>query len=118
MCVTLLNKVYESIIKKNKATSLTLLNKNALNAAFNVAIRVVQKFIKKNEVKPINSQPKNNITKLPAIKSKTILITNKFKKINKRSTCGSYLKYENAYKYAKKAIVTVRRTKLKLSKST
>lgn len=77
---------------KNNITSLSLLKKNALNPAFKVAILGVQKFIKKNEVKPINSQPKNNTIIFPAITSNIILITNKFKRIKRRSVWGSYLK--------------------------
>jgi len=62
-----------------------------------VAVLVVQKLIKQNEVKPINSQPKNNIIVLPEVTKKTILMTKD--KINNKnlSTNGSYLKYENAY---------------------
>lgn len=74
------------IQKNNKLTSLNLLNVNALKAAFNVDTRVVQKLISKNEVKPINSQPRNNDITLPELTNKIILITNIFKKINKRST--------------------------------
>jgi hypothetical protein len=73
----------------NIKKSLTLLNVNALNADFKVAALVVQKFIKQKEVKPINSQPKNNIMVLPDVTKKIILITND--NINKRnlSTRGS-----------------------------
>jgi hypothetical protein len=73
----------------NIKKSLTLLNVNALNADFKVAALVVQKFIKQKEVKPINSQPKNNIIVLPDVTKKIILITND--NINKRnlSTRGS-----------------------------
>jgi len=79
--------VLNNIIQKNnKLTSLNLLNVNALKAAFNVDTRVVQKLISKNEVKPINSQPRNNDITLPELTNKIILITNIFKKINKRST--------------------------------
>jgi len=79
-------------IKKNKKKSLNLLKTNALNAAFNVATLVTQKLIKKKEVNPISSQPKNNITKLPEVTKKTILKTNKHKNKSSRSTKGSYLK--------------------------
>lgn len=72
--------------------SLKRLNKKALKAAFKVEIFVVQKLIKKKDVSPISSQPKNKIIKFPAETKTIILITNKFKKINSRSTCGSYLK--------------------------
>jgi hypothetical protein len=68
-----------------------------LNAAFNVPILVAQKLIKKNEVKPIISQPKNNIIVLPAKTKNTILITKVFNNRINLSTKGSYLKYENAY---------------------
>lgn len=86
---TVLNNIIQ---KNNKLTSLNLLNVKALKAAFNVDTRVVQKLINKNEVKPINSHPKNNDITLPELTNKIILITNIFKKINKRSTCGSSLK--------------------------
>jgi len=66
--------------------SLNLLNKNALNAAFNVLILVDQKLIKKNEVNPISSQPKNKTKTLPPITSMHILIINKFINNNSRST--------------------------------
>jgi len=93
-----MSKLYEilkiSKIAKNKNKSLVLLNENALNAAFKVPTLVDQKLIKKNEVKPIISQPKNSITKFPDETKKTILIINKFKKIINLSTNGSYLKYE------------------------
>jgi hypothetical protein len=69
-----------------------LLNEYALNAAFNVPTLVDQKLIKKNDVNPINSQPKNNIIKFPEETKKTILIINKFKNIINLSTRGSYLK--------------------------
>jgi hypothetical protein len=69
-----------------------LLNVNALNADFNVDIRVDQKLIKKNEVKPINSQPKNKTKKLPLVTKQTILITKQLIKRINLSTFGSYLK--------------------------
>jgi hypothetical protein len=97
---------------KKSITSLNLLNIKALNAAFKVEILVVQKLIKKKEVKPINSQPKNKIIKFPAETRTIILITNKFKNINNLSTCGSYLKYAKAYIYTKNAIVVVKKIKL------
>lgn len=95
--------MFESLIQKktniiaiNKATSLNLLKTNALKADFNVDILVDQKLIKKNEVNPINSQPKNKTKKLPLVTKQIILITKQFiNKIN-LSTLGSYLKYENA----------------------
>lgn len=66
--------------------SLNRLKKNALKADFKVLILVFQKLIKKKDVNPINSQPKNNITIFPASTRIIILITNKFKNINRRST--------------------------------
>ena len=80
------------IININKQTSLNLLKVKALKADFSVEILVFQKLINKNEVKPINSQPKKIIIKLPDVTKIDILITNKFIKIIKRSILGSYLK--------------------------
>jgi len=65
-----------------------------LKAAFKVEILFTQKFIKKKEVKPMSSQPKNKLIKLPEHTKKIILIINKFSRTNNRSTRGSYLKYE------------------------
>jgi hypothetical protein len=76
----------------NIKKSLTLLKVNALKADLSVAAFVVQKLIKQNEVKPINSQPKNNIIVLPDVTKKIILITNDKINNRKRSTSGSYLK--------------------------
>ena len=86
----------EAIRKIKRKKSLTLLNVNALNADFNVAVFVVQKFIKQNDVKPINSHPKNNIIMFPDATKNIILITNDNKNNKNLSTSGSYLKYENA----------------------
>lgn len=83
-------------IPNNKDTSLNLLKTKALKAAFNVEILVDQKLIKKNDVKPINSQPKNKTKKLPLVTNIIILITKQFIKSINLSTLGSYLKYENA----------------------
>jgi hypothetical protein len=69
---------------------------NALKADLSVAAFVVQKLIKQNDVKPINSQPKNNIIVLPEVTKKIILITKDNKNNKNLSTRGSYLKYENA----------------------
>ena len=80
------------IILINKEASLNLLKLKALKAAFKVPTLATQKLIKKKEVIPISSQPRNKSTKFPAVTKITILITNKFKKTNKRSTKGSYLK--------------------------
>ena len=57
---------------------------------------VVQKFIKQNDVKPINSHPKNNIIVFPD-ETKKIILTTKVSINNKNlSTKGSYLKYAKA----------------------
>lgn len=79
-------------IAKNKNKSLNLLNENALKAAFKVPILVDQKLIKKKEVRPINSQPKNITIKLPEDTNNIILIINEFKNKISLSTNGSYLK--------------------------
>lgn len=55
---------FTTIRKMNKKTSLILLKKKALKLDFTVPLLVLQKFIKKNEDKPIDSQPKNNVNKL------------------------------------------------------
>ena len=89
-----------------------MLKVKALNADFNVAVLAVQKLIKQNDVKPINSQPKNNITVLPDETKKIILITKE--RINNKnlSTNGSYLKYEKAYTYTNNSIDVVNNIKL------
>lgn len=81
--------IYVTTIKNKKEMSLNLLNEKALKADFKVALRVVQKLIKTNEVNPINSQPKNNIKVLPDITKNTILIINKFKNRINLGTDGS-----------------------------
>ena len=80
------------ITTNNNATSLILLKTKALNADLTVDILVDQKFIKKNDVKPINSHPKNRTKKLPLITKQIILKTKEFINKSKRSTLGSYLK--------------------------
>jgi len=97
---------------KNKNKSLNLLKEKALKAALKVPILTVQKLIKKNEVIPIISHPKNKLTKLPEETKNTILIINRFKNTSKRSTKGSYLKYEKVYIYTKIAIEVVSKEKL------
>jgi hypothetical protein len=79
-------------IAKNKNKSLALLKEKALKAAFKVPTLVDQKLIKKKDVKPIISHPKNSITKLPDETKNTILITKPFKNKRSLSTSGSYLK--------------------------
>jgi len=102
------------VIKKIKIKkSLTLLKVNALNADFNVVVFVTQKLIRKKDVKPINSQPKNNIMVLPADNRNTMLTTKDNKNNKNRSVRGSYLKYEKAKKNTKRAIVVVNKIKLK-----
>lgn len=100
------------IITTNKNKSLVLLNEYALKAAFKVPTREDQKLIKKNEVSPISSQPRNNVIKLPDETKKTILMINKFRNNINLSTKGSYLKYEKVYIYTNTAIVNVRKEKL------
>jgi hypothetical protein len=80
------------IIEKNKNKSLNLLKEKALKADLKVPIRRAQKLIKKKDVIPIISHPKNKLTKLPDETKKTMLIINKFKKTSNLSTKGSYLK--------------------------
>ncbi len=53
---------------------------------------VDQKLIKKKEVTPISSQPKNNTITLPDITSITILLTKDKSQNTNRSKLGSYLK--------------------------
>ena len=89
-----------------------MLNVKALNADFSVPVFVTQKLIKQNEVNPITSQPKNNITTLPDETSNNILITNDTKKSKNLSTNGSYLKYAKAYINTTNAIVVVKKIKL------
>ena len=81
----------------NKEASLNLLNTKALNADFKVETLVDQKLIKKKEVKPINSQPKNKTKKLPLVTKQIMLITKQFISNINLSTFGSYLKYEKVY---------------------
>ena len=65
------------------AQSLILLNVNALKALFNVVILLVQKFINKNELTPINSHPNIKVTQLPAHNNKIMDNTKLFKKKKK-----------------------------------
>lgn len=77
---------YNIIIFINIATSLILLNVNALKAALSVDTRVDQKFIKKNDVSPINSHPKNKTIKFELETNNIMLNTNRFIKIHSLST--------------------------------
>jgi hypothetical protein len=63
-----------------------------LKAAFNVPTLETQKLIKRKEVSPIISQPKNNITILPEETNNNILIIKDKRNNKKRSINGSYLK--------------------------
>ena len=67
-------------IAKNKNKSLNLLNEKALKADLKVPILTDQKLIRKNEVIPIISQPKNKLIRLPEDTKNTMLIINMFKK--------------------------------------
>lgn len=69
--------INRNIKKIYKAESLNLLKKKAFNADFNVPDLRDQKFIKKNDVKPINSQPKIHVKKFPAHNNVIILIAKK-----------------------------------------
>ena len=81
-----------SIINIKKKISLILLNTKALNAAFKVLFLVTQKLISTKEVNPINSHPKNNVTKF-ADETKNIILKTKLLRNNiSLSTRGSYLK--------------------------
>lgn len=104
--------MYNIIILNSKKKSLNLLKEYALKAALRVLTLVDQKLIRKNEVNPISSQPKNIVIVLAEVTSKFILkIKDTKNKIN-LSTEGSYLKYEKAYITAKIPIVIVKNTKL------
>ena len=81
------------IIKNIKIKkSLILLKENALKAAFKVPTLVTQKLINKNDVKPIISQPKNIMIKLPEETKNSILMIKEHKNNKNLSTKGSYLK--------------------------
>jgi hypothetical protein len=57
-----------------------------------VLIFVTQKLIKKKDVNPISSQPKNNIIKFPEETKSNILIIKEQINNKNLSTKGSYLK--------------------------
>ena len=80
------------MIKNKRKMSLILLNVNAFIADFKVFLRNVQKFINKNDVKPISSQPKKSNRALSDITNKDILKMNQFNKSINLSACGSFLK--------------------------
>lgn len=77
---------------KSKKKSLILLKEKALNAAFSVLTLLTQKLIKKKDVKPIISQPRNSIIILPDDTKNSMLIIKEHKKSKNLSTRGSYLK--------------------------
>ena len=66
-----------------------MLKENALKAAFKVPTLLTQKLIRKNDVKPMSSQPKNNIIILPEETKKIILIIKEHKNNINLSTKGS-----------------------------
>jgi hypothetical protein len=77
------------IININIKKSLILLKENALKAAFRVPTLLIQKLIRKKDVKPINSQPRNNIIMFPEETKKIILIIKEHKNKINLSTKGS-----------------------------
>jgi hypothetical protein len=79
-------------ITTNRKRSLVLLKEYALKAAFRVPTLVDQKLIRKKDVNPIISHPKNRLIKFPAETRKTMLIINMFKNSTSLSIKGSYLK--------------------------
>jgi hypothetical protein len=79
-------------ITTNRKRSLVLLKEYALKAAFRVPTLVDQKLIRKKDVNPIISHPKNRLIKFPAETRKTMLIINMFKNNTSLSIKGSYLK--------------------------
>jgi hypothetical protein len=76
LIVDVLKLQYTKLIKIKKKRSLILLKNIALVLDFTVPRLVFQKFIKKKEDNPIDSQPKNNKTKLLEVTSISILIIN------------------------------------------
>lgn len=89
----------------------------ALKLAFSVPTLVCQKFMRRNDVNPISSQPKKNITRLPASMSKLILSTKAFNNRSRLLTQGSYLKYAKVKKLTNTAIVMTSNKKLYAKKS-
>ena len=79
-------------MNNNKKTSLNLLKQNALKLDLSVPRLVLQKLIKKNEVNPIDSHPKNNVNKLFARTKINILNINQLISKIKLSSFASYLK--------------------------
>lgn len=92
-CIEVVCKFKYKITKETSNNkSLTKLNVKALKLDFNVDLLLCQKLIKKNEVNPINSQPKNNVKKFADSTKITILKIKAFnQKINPISS-ASFLK--------------------------
>lgn len=88
----MLNVLYNKIKAANIKLSLTLLKTRALRADLRVLSLAPQKLIRKKEVIPISSQPKNNTIKFPDKTNKIILLTNKSSSVTNLSILGSYLK--------------------------
>ena len=76
----------------NKHISLIKLKLKALKLDFKVARRVDQKLIKKKEVSPINSHPKNNVKKLLLKIRRLILAIKLFNQNVKEASSASFLK--------------------------
>jgi len=60
----------------------------------------------------MSSQPKKSTIKFPEITNNTILKTKALSNKSKRSTLGSYLKYENVKNITNSAILVVKNIKL------
>ena len=80
------------------------MNTTALKLDLTTPRLVLQKFIKKKEVIPINSQPKNIVKKFPANTKIIILKTKEFNQNIKFDSSASPLKYVNVYILVVKAI--------------
>ena len=85
-------KNHTKTIKINTKQSLILLKIKALKLDLRVPRLLFQKLIKKKEVNPINSQPKNNVNKLFAKTRHNILKINQFNNKIKEFSLASYLK--------------------------
>ena len=76
----------------NNSISLTKLNVIALKLDLTTPLLVCQKFIKKKDDKPINSQPKKIVKKFPENTRVIILSTNEFNQNKNRLSSPSPLK--------------------------
>jgi len=83
---------YKTIKLERRNISLTKLKEKALKLDFKVARLDCQKLIKKNEVKPINSHPKNKVKKLLAKIRITILSIKEFNQKRNPISSASFLK--------------------------